>query len=897
MTKMALNRRTFIQGAAGVAAVMQLPSGLIRSAQAAEAPKAMPQATEKDGTQIVKTCCRACIHNCGVLAHVRNGRVIKVEGNPEFPMTRGALCAKGLSTVQALYHPNRNKYPMLRVGKRGENKWKRISWEEAIDIIAKKLMEAREKYGAESVLVSTGGGGNPAFRGVRRFANTFGTPNFFEPGCAQCFLPRTLAFGLMYGGPTTSVADEHCLELYNPNPETKALVLWGTDPSYSCPGGGGRVMADLRAKGVKTVCIDPRYIPDAAKADVWLPIRPGTDVALMLAWIKYIVDHDLFDHEFTLKWTNLPYLVNTKTKLFLHGNDIAPDGDPKAYVVWDKKTQSPKPLSFPWNDELDVELDGEHEVNGVKVKTGMRLLRERCEEWTLERAADVCWLDPKKIEEAIRIYASGPGGVALGVATDQHELSTQAAMGACILNALMGNVENPGALMQRKPSSNVVPAGSLATAAPFLLPEGQLAKRLGGVEYKGLLQWDAAQIPAVLEAIKTGKPYQPHIWIERSGNKFAMLGNASSWEPVMNKLDFIVHMYMYPTSFSQYADLILPATEWLETNMLIENLNYVFARQAVTHTWETADETLFWGRLVKRLAELGHENCQKARDPEYMKAHGGKLDVPYWDSVEHLLDMNLSRIGMTWKELLAHNPYQYMPFEKWNQYYVYKKQNPKTGKPIGFGTPSGKLELYGEVFINLGRTGKPYATQKLPPASKDYDPLPYYIEPAESPKRPIAKDYPLVLTSGRLPMYHHGTLRNVPFMRELYPVPELWVNPKDARKYGMADGDWAWIESLRGKIRAQVKLTQGISPGVVYMERFWNPETLLTSTHGWKEMNVNVLTKNDPPFNDMVGTYTLRGFQVRISKAPGAPEGIWTKAEQFKAWMPKPSDPTKVPEF
>ena len=130
-------------------------------------------------------------------------------------------------------------------------------------------------------------------------------------------------------------------------------------------------------------------------------------------------------------------------------------------------------------------------------------------------------------------------------------------------------------------------------------------------------------------------------------------------------------------------------------------------------------------RLVKRLAELGHENCQKARDPEYMKAHGGKLDVPYWDSVEHLLDMNLSRIGMTWKELLAHNPYQYMPFEKWNQYYVYKKQNPKTGKPIGFGTPSGKLELYGEVFINLGRTGKPYATQKLPPASKDYDPLPY----------------------------------------------------------------------------------------------------------------------------------------------------------------------------
>lgn len=897
MQKLTLSRRTLIQSATGVAALRCLPSGLVTEAKAAEAPSTTPPKPEAAETKIVKTCCRACIHNCAVLAHVRNGRVIKVEGNPEFPMTRGALCAKGLSAVQALYHPNRNKYPMIRVGKRGENKWKRISWKEAIDILAHKLMEAREKYGAESVLVSTGGGGNPAFRGVRRFANTFGTPNFFEPGCAQCFLPRTLAFGLMYGGPTTSVADEHCLELYNPDPKTKALVLWGTDPSYSCPGGGGRVLSDLRAKSVKTVCIDPRFIPDAAKADVWLPVRPGTDVALMLSWIKYIIDKDLYDHEFTLKWTNLPYLVNTKTQMFLHGDDIAPDGNPKDYVVWDKKTQSAKPISYPWNEAYDVELDGAHEVNGVPCKTGFKLLRERCDEWTLARAGEVCRLDPKKIEEAIQIYVSGPGGIALGVATDQHELSVQSAMGACILNALMGNVENPGALLQRKPSSNVVPAGSLATACSFILPDGQLKKRLGGIEYKGLLQWDAAQIPAVLEAIKTGKPYQPHIWIERSGNKFAVLGNAPSWEEAIDKLDFIVHVFMYPTSFTTYADMILPAAEWLETNMLVENLNMVFARQAVTHLYETADETLFWGQLVKRLAELGHENCQHARDPEWMKAHGGKLDVPYWDSVEQLIDMNLSRIGLSWKELLAHNPYQYMPFEKWNQYYVYKKDNPKTGKPVGFGTPSGKMELYGEVFINLGRTGAPYAKEPLPPASKDYDPLPYYREPSESPLQPIAKEFPLVLTSGRLPMYHHGTLRNIPYLREIYPVPELWVNPVDTQKYGVKQDDWAYVESKRGKISAQVRVTEGIAPGVVFMERFWTPETLNTATRGWKEMNVNCLTKNDPPFNDVVGTYILRGFQVRISKAPGAPKGIWMKPTQFEPWMPKPTDPTHLPEF
>ncbi|MDL2060180.1 molybdopterin-dependent oxidoreductase [Mesosutterella sp. AGMB02718] len=743
MEQSLISRRSFLQATSitGIAAAVAGPSGEGLVAQAHAAP-----ARRKDETKIVKTSCRACIHNCGVLAHVRNGRVVKVEGNPEFPMSKGTLCAKGLAGVWALYNPNRNKYPLIRVGRRGENKWKRISWKEAIDIIAKKLMEARRKWGAESVLVSTGGGGNPAFRGVRRFANTFGTPNFFEPGCAQCFLPRTLAFGLMYGGPTTSIADEHA-------------------------------------------------------------------------------------------------------------------------------------------------------VNGIACKTGFRLLKERCEPWTLEKAGKTCWLEPKKIEQAIKIYVSGPGGISLGVATDQNQDSVEAAMGACILNALMGNVEKPGALMQRRPSSNVVPAGSLATACSFILPKGQLKKRLGGIEYKGLLQWDAAQIPAVLHAIKTGKPYQPHIWIERSGNKFAVLGNASSWEPAMKKLDFIVHMYMYPTSFSMYADMLLPATEWLETNMLVENLNMVFARQAVTHLWETCDETLFWGQLVKRLAELGHENCKKARDAAWMKAHGGKLDVPYWDSMEQLLDMNLSRIGLTWKKLLAHNPYTWMPFDKWNQYHVYSQKDPKTGKPKGFHTPSGKLELYGEVFINLGRTGAPYAKEKLPPASHDYDPLPQYHEPAESPLRPITKQYPLVMTNGRIPMYHHGTLRNVPFMREIYPVPEIWVHPDAAKKYGVKHGDWAYVESRRGKITARVRVTQGVNPGVVYMERFWNPENLHTATRGWKEMNVNCLSKNDPPFNAFVGTYTLRGYQVRISKAPGAPKGVWTRPEQFKAWLPKPSDPTKNVEF
>lgn len=851
------------------------------------------QIQDEGSTKIIKTCCRACIANCGVIAHVRNGRVVKLYGNPEDRMSKGRMCAKGLSGIQALYHPNRNKYPMMRVGERGENKWKRISWDEAIDTIAHKLMESREKYGAESVFCSTGGGGNPEIWSIARFCNIFGTPNWFEPGCAQCYLPRVLAYTMMYGGEDPSIADSNALELYfTEDTPIKTLVLWGTAPSYSCPASGGGAVVDLRAKGVKTVVIDPRFTPDAAKADVWLPIRPGTDVALMLSWIKYIIDKNLYDSEFVMKWTNLPYLVNVKTNMLLRAEKSNNPDIPDTFMVWDTKTNSAKPLPYPWDDNLKPALEGSYIIDGIEYKTGFQLLKERAEPYTLESAAEICWLDADKIEEAINLFAQNtPSGLAIGVATDQTPNSVQAAMAAATIDLLVGNVERPGALLQRFRKSGTfdMPHYPVPICADKL-PDEQLKKRLGGNEYKGLHIWYAGHPSSHLEAMLTGEPYKPRVWIDRSGNKLGALANSQKWEKAIEGLDFIVHMYMYPTSFSAYADILLPTEEWLETNMMVETCNTLVARQATTHLWETVDETVIWSMIAKRCGELGHEECKKSFDPEYMGD-----DLAYWDSVDEIFDHFLGRVGLTWEKLKEISPYEYMPKDEWKSYYVYKKENPETGQPKGFNTPSKKCELYLESMITLGRTGQPFSACELPPASKDYDPLPYYMEPHESPLEgsEIAKTYPLVMTGGRVPFYHHNTLRNIPFLREIYPVPELWIHPKAADAYGVADGDWVWVESKRGKIRAVASVTEGINPGTVYMERFWNPETLNTETHGWKEMNVNVLTKDDAPFNDVVGTYTLRGFQVKVTKADGPPEGIWTKPEEFKQWLPQPSDPTE----
>lgn len=849
---------------------------------------------ERDtGEKKVKTCCRACIANCGVIATVKNGRVIKLEGDPEDPMSKGRMCGKGLSGIQALYHPNRTKYPMLRAGKRGDNKWRRITWDDALEMIARKLMDAREEFGAESVICSTGGGGNPEIWSIARFCNIFGTPNWFEPGCAQCYLPRVLAYTMMYGGSDPSIADSNCLELYFPeDTPIKTLVLWGTDPSYSCPASGGGAVVDLRAKGVKTVVIDPRFTPDAAKADVWLPIRPGSDVALMLCWIRYIIENKLFDEEFIMKWSNLPYLVDVKTNMLLRAEESRNPDVPDTFVVWDKKTNSAQPLVYPWNDELDPQLEGAFIIDGKEYKTGFQLLKERVEPYTLSETAKNCWLEDAKIEEAIRLFAENtPSGLSLGVATDHTPNSVQAAMAAAIIDLLVGNVERPGSLLQRFNTSGVFDMPNyIVPIASRMLPEEQLKKRLGGTEYKGLHIWYAAHPASILDAMLTGEPYQPKIWIDRSGNKIGALANSAEWVKATEKMEFIVHMYMYATSFSAYADLLLPAEEWLETNMIVETCNKLCVRQQVTHLWETMDETLFWSKLAQRCADLGHENCKKAMDPEFM----GK-DLAYWNSMEELLSHFTGRVDMDWKEFTEKAPFEYMPKDEWREYYKYKKIDPKTNKPLGFDTPSKKLEIYLESMITLGRTGHPFSEYPLPPASKDYDPLPYYMEPFESPLEgsELAKEYPLVMTNGRLPFFHHNTLRNVPWLRELYPAPEIWMHPATAEKYGISDKDWVWIESQRGKIRALAYLTEGINPGVVYMERFWNPETLNTETHGWKEMNVNVLTKSDAPYNDVVGTYTLRGFLVKVSKADAPPEGVWLKPEDFKAWLPKPVDYTE----
>ncbi len=304
------------------------------------------------------------------------------------------------------------------------------------------------------------------------------------------------------------------------------------------------------------------------------------------------------------------------------------------------------------------------------------------------------------------------------------------------------------------------------------------------------------------------------------------------------------------------------------------------------------EEGLIWTQIVQKMAEMGNVHAQEAFTAE------GTNGIPMYKNEYEKQKLHLNNLKMSWEEAAEKGVFEWCTEEEYRTYYGYKAVDEATGKAKGFGTPSKKGEVYCESNTILGRTGFPWSqcfeekNLVLEPASKDYEPLCYYKEPAESPLTDT--EYPLVLTEGRLPMYHHGTLRNIPYLREIYPVPEMWIHPDDAATYGVEDGQWCTIASRRGETHGKARVTTAIAKGVIYQERFWAPELLDTDPErAYRVMNINVLTKNDEPYNPEYGTYTLRGFQVKVTPDAAAPEGVWTEPEQFEPWMPQPSDPTE----
>lgn len=950
MTKGTISRRGFMKAAAATGAALTAAGSipLLETTDQAFAAGSVERVMHK-------TACHGCTNCCPVRVYTEDGRVVKIEGDPDGPLNKGGVCLKCLSQIQTVYSPRHVLHPMKRVGERGENRWEAISWEEAVDLAGEQIATAVKKYGPYAYWSARGGGGAYIEWETSGLDYTFGGCNSLASGACQCAMPRDFVS-------TTSVGFNCCVDMDNvdrwvgitDNAELdgtrrddteRVFVLWGSQPHSSKAAHGGHGLTDARSNlGVKTIVVDPYMTAEATKADVWLPVRPGSDCALMLSWIHHIIENDLYDEQFVKHWTNLPFLINPDTRLAYRAEEVWPDyvnpaADPAgvydtpAYVCFDAKTNSVQPFPFtaPENCAVDPVIFATATVNGKEAKTAGQIYKEEAEPWTLEAAGETCWLDPERIREAIELYANADfGGLSNGVFSDHQENSSTAPLGALAIDALLGHVESPCSAFQNhgaasrtadRPTQRLGVFSStferyglgwttgLTKAENDRLLDAIVADwdakgrdgkemqryffqsrcdTMGANEHKGIHQWQTCAPKELRQAITTGEPYRPRVMYEMSGNKYAVMGPSLEWKKAYDEQDFVIQQYPNMTSFTvQTVDLFLPTTEWLEYDSYEApgtHFNRHYARCQVTHLGETVNPFVSPYQVAASAVEkLGAENVF---DPDAYK-------VPFFESLEAARAAWAEQMGKgSWQEMLDDIDHRFTeePIDDYMAYYQYKEPV-SDGLPRGFATMSRKVDVYSEAMLRLARTGFPYMYPFDQPACDDYDPICTFKGPTESPvegQPGYDPEYPLVITTGRLPHFHHGTMRHAPFIREVMPAPELKINPETAAEYGIEHLDWVKITSRRGSSNARAYLTQGIAPGVLITERFWNPEcfdeTQETITPGIEECGYNIMSADEFQ-NPCFATNSYRAFTVKIEKTE-RPERIWIESEQFQPFMP-----------
>ena len=242
-----------------------------------------------------RAACRGCHGGCIHILTVEDGRVVKVQPDPEGPLNQGKACIKGMSVIEQMYHPDRILHPLKRIGPKGSGKWEQVSWDEALDDIAQKLIDLKEKYGPQCISTITGTGRHH-LKYLRRFTEAIGSPNLTSSGALICLGPRRNA------GYSTS--GSYCCVDYYGDVQPGCLLVWGANPAIS--GADGELQWHPKRcfeNGTKSVVIDPQCTELAKHADVWLRVRPGTDGALALGFINIIINEDLYDHDFVDNYT------------------------------------------------------------------------------------------------------------------------------------------------------------------------------------------------------------------------------------------------------------------------------------------------------------------------------------------------------------------------------------------------------------------------------------------------------------------------------------------------------------------------------------------------------------------------------------------------------------------
>jgi anaerobic selenocysteine-containing dehydrogenase len=788
-----INRRDFLKTsiATGAAAALTGPS------LNAFAAKPAPLAGEKvsggtDAGAWIPSTCQGCTAWCPVEFFVQSGRAVKVRGNQFSKAVNGYCCPRGHLALQQLYDPDRVKVPMKRTnpqkGRGVDPKFVPITWDEALDIVADKMVELRKNNEPHKLMYMRGRYSSTSTDLLYgAFPKIYGTPNYFSHS-AICAEAEKMGPGL-----TEGFFAYRDYDLAN----TQCLVVWGCDPLSSnrqVPAAIAK-FGDIMERG-SVICVDPRLSASAAKAQEWLPLKPGTDGALVSAIAHVILTEGLWNREFVGDFKE-------GKNLFKAGQTV----DEAAFA--EKETYG---LVKWWNIEL----------------------KDKTPAWGEKES-----LIPKKqIARAARIMgkAAPKTAIWMGPGAAMHPRGTYSAMAVHALNGLLGSIDVEGGVLR----SQRVPTAGFAKTESF---EDEIAKKFS--KEKKVDGRGAKDMPAMMNArpgsgVVTNNvantllksPDAIKVFISSWSNFNFSCTGAERWDKAMAKLPFFVHMVTNAAEMTQFADIVLPATFApaeklsISTNMANLHSHASIQQPVVKPLWQAkAEETEVMWLLAEKLKAKGFPNLfdyyASFTDPETKKKPTNVVEfteiaarissAPLWMPKEPLKGDQLAG----WEE-----------FKKkgvWNtEKYSFKKN---WGK---FGTATKKFEFYSETLKKgLLEHAKKYNTTVDDiltvsgyTAQGELAFVPHY----EPPKRHgSVGEYPFDFIDYKSRLNREGRSQNTPWYQEFKKVDvgdESWddvvkINPADAKKMGIANGNTVRLTSLTGSITATAKLWEGVRKGTV----------------------------------------------------------------------------------
>ncbi|MER6979552.1 molybdopterin-containing oxidoreductase family protein [Streptomyces carpinensis] len=557
------------------------------------------------GGDVKRTFCTLCPQHCGMLIQIdKDGHPIAFDGDLHNPVAKGKLCIKGTTAIEVHNHPDRLNHPMKRVGERGEGKWERISWEQALDEIAEKLADIRDREGPEALATLGGTHKTPGDWASWRFACDFGTPNFVSQG-RNCGVGEYIAEVSVYGWDTV---------YQSPHPGvTKCLVIWGSNPAESSPPSFERLRA-CQAQGAKLIVVDPRRTKTAARADLHLQLRPRTDGALALGLIHVMIRDDIYDKEFVDRWCLGFDEVRAEAAKWTPERTEEITGVPAADIV---------------------------EAAHIYATSGPARLMFGVAPTQLGEGASRSAVLGRAILRAISGNLDIPGGEPLGNPYDKTHFAWLENMNfEKLVDHPLRTRESVNAHETRITSITGYKAFREATRRIY--PDG----------HTGTAYVLFASQPAIYRAVVEQDPYPIRAIIVQCGEPLLSMGAGQAAYKAFTspELELLVSMDMWMTPTAQLADYVLPAADFMERADLSAHWGignfFVVGQQSSTTIGERRNDYDLWAGLGRRLL-----------DPDNWP-----------ETVEGMFDRFLAPSGRTYREWAEGEVNHHFTRPKWRKY-------------------------------------------------------------------------------------------------------------------------------------------------------------------------------------------------------------------------------------